>query len=181
MPDEDKRQLRAARLNVSLLNYFMILLAAGVFLIFILYGSGLLLRQTEQSALQLIEANDTKAEVFESTQTQITELSGRLSDAKAVLDTQRSYSSILQTIGKGMTPGTVIDEIALTPAVVSGEPLVVTIYATSSTATVALQESLENSGIFSSVTISSITESTAVPGYSVTASMTLTLTPEAGR
>ncbi len=181
MPDEDKRQLKAARLNVSLLNYFMILLVAGAFLVFILYGSGVLLRQTEESARQLIEANNTKADVFETTQTQITELSGKLSDAKAVLDTQRSYSAILDAIGKGMTPGTVIDEIALTPATVSGEPLVVTIYATSSTATVELQESLEQSGLFTSVTISSITESTAVSGYSVTASMTLTLTPEAGR
>lgn len=181
MPDESKKQLKAARLNVSILNYFLILLGAGVFLLFILYGSGLLLRQTEESAKQLILANDTKAEVFDATQAQITELSAQLSDARTVLDGQRSYSKILAAIGQGMTPGTVIDELSLTPAALNGEPFVATIFATSSTATVELQESLENSGTFSSVTISSITQSNAVEGYTVSASMTLTLTPGAGR
>lgn len=181
MPDEAKRQLKAARMNVSLLNYFLVLLVAAVFLVFILYGSGVLLRQTEDSAQQLIIANDTKAEVFDATQTQITQLSGQLTDAKAVLDSQRSFAKILTTIGQGMTPGTVIDELSLTPAALAGEPFVATIFATSSTATVELQESLESSGAFSSVTISSITQSNAVEGYSVSASMTLTLTPGAGR
>lgn len=181
MPDEHKKQLKAAKLNVSLLNYFLVLLGAGVFLVFILYGSGVLLRQTEESAKQLIEANDTKADVFSETQTQIQELSGKLSDARTILDGQRSYSKILATIGQGMTPGTVIDEVSLTPAAIAGEPFVATIFATTSTATVELQESLERSGAFQSVSISSIAQSNAVEGYTVTASMTLTLKPEAGR
>ena len=181
MPDEQKRQLKAARLNVSILNYFLILLGAAAFLLLVLYGSGALLRQTEESARQLIDANDTKADVFNSTQTQITELSTKLNDAKSVLDTQRSYSNILQTIGKGMTQGTVIDELPLTPAAIAGEPFVATVYATTSTATVELQESLERTGIFTSVAISSITDSNIVSGYPVTASMTLSLKPGTGR
>ncbi len=181
MPDEAKRQLRAAKLNVSLLNYFLILLVAAAFLGFILYGSVVLLRQTEESAKQLILANDTKAEVFEETQTQIAGLSAKLSDARVVLDGQRSYTKILQTIGGAMTTGTVIDELSLTPAAISGEPFVATIFATTSTATVELQESLESTGAFSSVAISSISQSDAVEGYPVTASMTLTLTQRAGR
>jgi hypothetical protein len=76
-----------------------------------------------------------------------------------------------------MTPGTVINELSLTPAAIGGEPFVATIYAISSTATVELQESLEATPAFSNVSISSISQSNDVEGYTVSATMTLTLTP----
>jgi len=181
MPDDDKKQLRAARTNVRLLNYFLILVVAAAFLLLVLYGSSFLLRQTQTSAEQLILANDTKAEVFNETQSQISDLSGRLTDARSVLDGQSSYGKIVRAIGDRMTAGTVIKELALTPAAIRGESFVVTIYAVSSTATVELRESLEQSGTFSDISIASITESGAIAGYPVSASMTLSLTPGAGR
>jgi len=60
MPDDTKKQLRAARANVTLTRYILTSLVAFGFLVAILFGSSFVLAQTQTSAEALIEANDTK-------------------------------------------------------------------------------------------------------------------------
>lgn len=176
LPDETKKQLRAARTNVILARYTFIVLLAAAFLGIVLAGSYVLLTQTRSSAQELIAANDTKAEVFSETQQQISVLSSDLSEARIILDQQKSYASVLRALGQSMTAGTVIDEVELTPQSFTGAPISVTLYATSSEATVALGESLRSSGVFSNINIESVSEQGGIEGYPVSATITMAIT-----
>ncbi|MFZ3010123.1 MAG: hypothetical protein WA030_03860, partial [Candidatus Microsaccharimonas sp.] len=75
MPDDIKVQLRAARNNVLLMRYITVIFFAALFLGTILVGAYYLLEQTRISAQKLIDANDTKAEVYSSTKAQVDALS----------------------------------------------------------------------------------------------------------
>src|SRR5689334_1332719 len=110
MPDDTKKELRAARVNVLLIRYMGVIFLAFGFLVLILFGAYLLLDQTKLSAQRLIDANDTKAEVYSSTKTQIETLSNQLSEAKGILDQEVLYSNVLAHIGQQMVPGTIIDK-----------------------------------------------------------------------
>lgn len=175
MPDEAKKQLRAARTNVVLTRYTFILLIGGVLLGLAFFGSYLLLAQTRTSAEQLITANDTKAEVFSDTRQKIASLTANLGEARNVLDQQVSYSNVLRVLGQQMTAGTVIDEITLNEASFRGTPITLTLYATSTDATVRLGDQLQMSGIFTSIAIESVSEQGGIEGYPFSASMTMTV------
>lgn len=175
LPDEAKKQLRAARTNVVLTRYTFIILIAGAFLAMVMAGSYVLLTQTRDSAQELITANDTKAEVFSETQQQVATLTADLGEARTILDQQISYSSVLRSLGQNMPEGTVIDEIELTQASFGGTPVNLTLYATSSEATVAVGERLQASGVFSNVNIESVSEQNGIAGYPVSATITMTI------
>lgn len=176
LPDEAKKQLRAARTNVILSRYTFIVLIAAAFLGLAIAGSYVLLTQTRTSAEQLIAANDTKAEVFSETQQKVATLSADLGEARTILDQQVSYSAVLRALGENMPEGTVIDEVELNQASFGGTPISITLYATSSEATVAVGESLQASGVFGSVNIESVSEQGGVAGYPVSATITMTIT-----
>lgn len=175
MPDDTKKQLRAARANVTLSRYILISIIAFGFLVALLFGSSFVLAQTQTSAEALIEANDTKASVFEETQTQIDQLSQDLGSARTVLDQQISYSSILRSLGTAMTPGTVLDSFELSDTAASGSPVEVRIYATNTEALTRLRDSLANSPSFSSADLGSVSSQDGIEGYPVSATMTIVI------
>ena len=175
LPDNTKVQLRAARVNVILLRYIIVIVIAFAFVAMVLAGSYVLLTQTKTSAEQLIAANDTKAQAFSQTQAEISQLSGTLSGAKSILDQQIIYSDFLRTLGQTMPAGTVMESLTLNDAAFNGTPVVVKVYATSSDAAVGLREQFQANPAFSSVNIESISETGGIDGYPVSASLTLTI------
>ena len=106
MPDDAKKEIRAARVSVILLRYIVVVLLAFVFLVLLLAGSYLVLTQTKNSAKTLIEANSTKAEVYSSTKAQVDTLSSSLIETKSILDQEILYSNVLINIGQQMPAGT---------------------------------------------------------------------------
>src|SRR5690606_12606072 len=71
MPDDMKKQLRAARMNVILIRYITVVVVSSAFVGLVVWGSYLLLGQINTSAQTLIEANDTKASVYDETRQQV--------------------------------------------------------------------------------------------------------------
>jgi hypothetical protein len=176
MPDEDKKELRAARVNVLLVRYMLVIFMAFAFLVLILFGAYFLLSQTKASSQQLIDANDTKAEVYSSTKTQISELSAQLAEAKGILDAEILYSKVLANFGQQMVPGTIIDKITLDSSSFSGTPLTLKVYAKTTGDTVALRERFQQSSFFTDVSFQTVSDSSGgIPGYPISATMTLTL------
>jgi len=176
LPDEAKKELRAARINVLLIRYMGVIFAAFAFLVLILFGSYFLLDQTKVSSQKLIDANDTKAEVYSSTKEQINSLSTQLAEAKGILDQEILYSNVLVNIGQQMVPGTIIDKVSLDSASFSGTPLTLTVYAKTTDDAVALRDRFQGSALFSNVNFQTISDSaSAITDYPVSATMTLQL------
>lgn len=176
MPDDAKKELRAARVNVLLIRYMGVIFAAFTFLVFILFGSYFLLNQSKSSSEQLIAANDTKADVYKTTREQINTLSDQLAGAKAILNKEVLYSDVLVDIGQRMTPGTIIDKISLTAASFSGTATTLKVFAKTTNDAVALRDSFQQSSLFKNVSFQTVSDSNSgVVDYPVSATLTLTL------
>lgn len=176
MPDDIKRELRAARTNVLLVRYMIVISFAALFLLFVLAGSLYLLNQTKLSSQQFIDANDTKAEVFSSTKAQVEALSASLSEARGILDQEILYSNVLINFAQQMPSGAVIDKLTLDGSSFSGTPLTMTVYARTTNDALAVQDRFKSSSYFSDVTFQTVSDSSGgIDGYPVSATLTLTL------
>lgn len=180
MPDDVKKELRAARVNVMLARYIGILVLAGLFLALVLFGSFYLLNQSRESSLKLIEANGVKADVYSSTKAQVNELSGSLAGARDILDQEVRYSNILINFAQLMPTGTVIDKITLDTTAFNA-PITVSVYAQTTDDAVALRDRFQGSSLFTDVNFQSISETGGIQGYPVSATMTLTLNKAAAQ
>lgn len=176
LPDDYKRELRAARMNVQLTRYMGVILMAGAFLLLILAGSYYLLNQTKLSSQQLIDANNVKADVFSTTKEKVDQLSAGLAGTKVILDQEIRYSNVLLHFAQQMPAGTVFDKLSLNSSAFEGAPLTLTVYAQTTEEAVALRDAFQQSAFFSEVNFQAISDSGAgIEGYPVSATMTLTL------
>jgi len=176
MPDTAKQQLRAARMNIVLVRYINVLIISAVFLGFVIWGSYFLLAQINGSAKTLTEANDTKAAVYSQTKAQVDTLSASLREAGTILDQEVLYSNVLINIAQQMPANTVIDKITLDATSFNGTPLTLKVYAKTSSDAVSLRDKFQGSPFFSNVNFQSVSDTTTdIPGYPVSATMTLTL------
>lgn len=179
MPDDLKKEIRSARVNVVLTRYIVVILLAFSFLVLLLGGSYVVLTQAKASAQALTNSNQARNAVYNTTKTQVTALSSRLSEAKSILDQEILYSKVLKNIGQQMPVGTVIDSVVLDTASFSGTPLSLKAYAKTNDAAAALRQKFQSSPIFSKVTFDSVSDTAGIAGYPVSVSMTLTITKAA--
>lgn len=176
MSPDVKKELRAARTNVTLLHYMVVIIISAAFLALILWGSFILLGQIQDSSKRLIDANDTKAEVYSQTKQQVDSLSASLNEAKGILDKEILYSNVFVNIAQQMPPGTIIDKIALDATSFSGTPITLKVYAKTNADAVALRDRFQNSAFFSKVNFQSVSDTSGgIDGYPVSATLTLTL------
>jgi len=176
MPDETKKEIRAARVNVMLARYIFVIIAAFLFLVMLLAGSYVVLTQTKQSAQLLIDSNDTKAAVYSTTKAQVDTLSASLSEARTILDQEILYSKVLANIGQQLPEGTVIGSLNITSANFSGTPLNIDAYAKTNEGAVALREKFQTSPYFTDIKLQSVTDgSTGINGYPVKVSLSLVM------
>ena len=182
MPDEAKKEIRAARVNVILFRYIAIIVLAFLFLLMLLGGSYIVLGRTQASAEMTIDANNTKADVFSSTKAEVDALSSSLSEARNILDQEILYSNVLINIGQQMPEGTVLERIALNSASFTGTPVSLKAYAVTNDAALALRERFQSSPFFTNVNFESVSETAGgIPGYPVSVSMTVTITRAAAQ
>ncbi|RWZ78265.1 MAG: hypothetical protein EOT05_00670 [Candidatus Microsaccharimonas sossegonensis] len=179
LPDSDKREIRAARTNTILGRYIIIILLACAFLVLLLAGSYIVLRQTKQSADRLILVNSTKASSYNSTKSQVDALNASLATTKTILDQEILYSNVLINIGQQMPAGTVLSSIALDAASFTGTPLTLKAYAKTPDSATALRQKFQSTPLFTNVSFNPVSDSTGIDGYPVSVSMTLTLTKAA--
>lgn len=113
LPDDYKKNIRAARWNVTLINYNLILLGSllVVFAVFgLLYFA---LENSRASAVTSKDSNQQLASGFSKDQSIASEFVANLSIAKTILDNEMSYTSLINAITEALPNGVILDSINL--------------------------------------------------------------------
>lgn len=174
MPDQAKADIRAARVNVVLVRYIIIVILAFAFLLLLLFGTYVILTQTKTSAQELIDASAAKNQAYTSTVQQLNSLNISLNKAKSVVSQEIDYSTVLTNIGRQMPAGTVLDTLSLSAASFNGTPTTLRAYAKTQEDGVALREQFQKSAYFSKVTLDSFSGTGGATDYPVVLSLTVT-------
>lgn len=155
MPYDTKKQTAAARFNVMLLRFVVILAFAAGFLIMTSSAAYLFLLNNKLSA----EKQQIKIDLSSSpTQKRANTFRSNLTVSKSILDRQISYGDIVTEIGKTLPTGTVLESLSLNDTSL-GTTTQLKILSTSSDNETELKQNIENSNLFSNYKFESSTSS----------------------
>ncbi len=174
LPDDAKREIHAARTNVTLVKYIVVLGLGVIFLCLISITVYFVLVSTRASAEAIVAENMSKTTAYSSVQAQANALRSSLASAKTILDKEVAYTKILTGITKVMPAGVVLDTLSLSPATL-GVPITIQAYAKTTSDALALKDNFQRTPLFSSVALLSLENSTQsqAGGYPITISLSL--------
>ncbi len=175
-----KKDIRAARTNVKLLNYIIILGFGVVFLIIVGTVVYFVLNNTQANAQKLISLNQSKSAAYTSVEAQGNTLRSELSSAKTILDQEVVYTKIITGIATLMPKGVILNSLSLSPATL-GAPVTMQFFATTNAAALALKNSFQSSPLFSNVTFESLSSTGGEDSYPVNVSLSLTINKSAAQ
>jgi capsular polysaccharide biosynthesis protein len=175
LPKSYKSDIHAARANVILIRYSIIIVFAFIFLVLILAGSIILLSTTKESSEKIIEVNASNAAKYQETATDIKNLTDSLNSSRVVLDQQVEYSKVLTAIGGAMPTGTIIGKLEVSDTSFDGaKPTVITVYATNNDTAGQLTQALQSVPGVVNAKIDSISATGGITNYPVSATLTVT-------
>lgn len=182
LPDEMKKETRAARSNVTLFNYIIIIFLAFLFLTGVFATVYIVLTNTKTDAENVIKQNHSRTSSYTSVQQQADSLRSSLATAKAILDKQTLYSKVLVGIAGAMPTGVVISTLNLSPTAL-GTPITLQAYAKTTADALKLKDSFQQSSLFSSVSFQSLTpgSASAASGYPIGITLSLTINKSAAK
>lgn len=179
LPNQEKRELQAARTNVLLIRYNAIWLGAVVLLTLATGGVYAVLANEKAAAEQTISENEAQAQEFAATSSAAEQFRNNLTTAKTILDNEITYSNVLVEIAQIVPSGVVLENLDL-DASTFGNSTTFSAKARSYDSALSLKEAFENSSIFTDVNFQSI--STAEEdngGYPVSIQLNATISKEA--
>lgn len=175
LPNEEKRQIRAARTNVILLRYLIIIALAFMFLALITGASYYMLHQVNASSQQQIaDRSNAGSKRRSTTSAQNQSFEASLVQAESLLATQVSYSTVLEHLGSALPSGVVLKSLTLT-ANSFNQPTSLEFLATSDSVANQLEKSLQASPYFSSVTPGTVNNDSGDPTYPISITYTVTI------
>lgn len=157
LPDDQKRNIQAARMNVVLLRYVFITASAIALLAVICLLFYFALASIKANALSKTTDNSLKAASYNSVRKQADEYKSNLSIANKVLSNSVDYTSVVFAITSLLPPGVVLDNLSL-KAADFGQQTTISARAKSYDAATKLKESFQNSKLFSNVYLQSLTD-----------------------
>lgn len=184
LPDDTKKQIKAARLNSILVKYLFILLFASAFLILSCLGVYILLINSKPKAATSHQTSSTSSSQsnqseYSIAKSQLDTITTNITNSKALLQNQVSYSNIIVSIGENLPPNVVLANLSLSNTNL-GTPIVLSAKAKSSSDVAKTKDSLQKSQIFTNVGIQG--EKT-IPndstGYPISFSINLTINKSA--
>lgn len=163
LPDDTKRDIKAARMNVTLLryNFFTALAVAGLALACLAFYA--MLGASQSLAISKSNDNSIKAESFNDIRKQADEYRANLAIANKVLGNSVNYTSVIFTITKLLPSGVVLDSLNLNAADF-GQQTTFSARAKSYADATRLKESFQNSKVFTNVYLQSLTDSSSEQG-----------------
>lgn len=174
LPDESKKELKAARANVSLVNYLIFLFLGVVFLTLISAGVYIVLVNTKTDAENVITSTQSKNASFDTIEQQGAALRSGLSTAKSILNEEVVYTKIITGIANLIPPGVVLDSLNLNPNTI-GAPTTMQFFAKTTNDALRLKDNFQSSPMFTNVSFQSLSSSTNAGDYPVTATLALTI------
>jgi capsular polysaccharide biosynthesis protein len=176
LPSDKKAEIRAARTNLILVRYIIILILAISFIAVAMYVTYSVLAMTKTSNEAVVASNDLSSEVYSSTRQQVSALNDSLRESKVVIDQEVRYSKVFVNLAQLMPAGTLFDKISLNGNSFLGTASNLRVYAKSTTETDSLRQNFERSSMISGVTVTIVTATdSGVDGYPVSADVTMTL------
>lgn len=181
LPDETKRQLRAAHANTALVKYVMFLGLAIAFLVIACGGTYLLLVNDKAINEKLAQTSNNGSSSTSSVQSQADKLQADLVTSKAIINQQLLYSDIITGIGAAMPAGAVIDGISLSDTILNS-PITVQVRATSSNIEPTMKANFQRSSLFSSYSlVSTMPNAGDASGYGTLMTISLTINKGAAK
>jgi Tfp pilus assembly protein PilN len=149
---EDKKQLRAARGNVVLRSYFM-LLGLAVLLMGAVFGFGLFMTSTQKAEAESSKAASEQASLaYKVTRDQAAAFTKDLSIAKTILASDVRFSTLITNIAAIVPPNVILSNLSLGSNNLTA-PLTLSGKASSYDNVVRFKNDLEASDIFENVKI----------------------------
>lgn len=173
LPPDVKKQYRAARMNVIISRYNVMLLCATVFLALAIGVAQVYLKTASDAADQTIADNANKAQAYASTKLEADAFRSQLSDAKTTMDGQISYSKALLAIAAAMPSGASLKALQLNDKSF-GIPIKLTFTVDDEATARALLQDLEASPAISGVTRGNVSLQTGSDKFDLDVTMTLT-------
>lgn len=164
LPQEEKRQLAAARTNTLLLRYSILLSVIIVFLAFETLGMYFVVDAGTAQNKATIEENKQRTAAYATTKQEADTLTTNLATAKYILGKQAPYTELILTLANSLPQGSVLDVLALDPATFD-TPTTLTINTTSYSKSIEVKTALQNAKLngktplFSSVSFESVSAS----------------------
>lgn len=157
LPDDTKRDIKAARMNILMLEYnvytFLSILAIiGICAIFYVY-----LNYTQSLASLTSTENSAKASKLASVQKEADEYVSNLTTAKKIFDESINYTDVLLAITELIPAGVLLDSINLS-AEQFGGPMQFAAHAKTVEGAAELKNNMQKSELFSDVQILSISD-----------------------
>ena len=174
LPYDMKKQTRAARTNVALIRYVVVLGIAIAFVTLACGASYVFLSFEKSTNDQVAERTKTQKVSPNSAQGQVNTLRSKLTTAKNILDQQFTYSDVLTSLGTLLPKGTVLDSLSLTNSSF-GTSVNLKVHATSADLESKLSQAFANSTQFSGYTLITKTDDTSYSGYPTAISFSVTL------
>lgn len=179
LPPETKAQISAARANRLLLRYNLLLLAAVAFLLIAVIIVYVYLGNAKTVAEATIADNRSKVSDYSAIESQASAFRQNLARAKQILDSDVTYTKVILSIARVLPSGIVLDTLSLNSETF-GSPTTLTANARDYAAVLSLKDSLQNSNLFSNVSIQTI--SNAGDGeYPLSVTLSVTIQKEAAK
>ena len=172
LPLAEKRQLKAARTNVLLVRYNILLLGAVIFLGMATGITYVYLNNTAANSEKVISDNQAKVSAYSATATQAEQFRSNLSIAKQILDHEVTYSKIIVGIAQILPSGVVFTSLNL-DAQTFGTETTFTAQAKSYDRALALKDAFQASPLFSNVHFQSITTTDGTYPVSINLNVTI--------
>lgn len=156
LPPNEKKQLRAARANVLLLRYNLLVLGALIFLVVGLSGVYIYLTTQKQAAEFTIQENSKRESKYSLVKQDADKFRSELSSAKNILNSQVSYSKAFIRFSSLFPASTALkDKVELNESMYT-TPVVLGVKVKNEAAAQAVLDSFKSSKYVTSVTKDSI-------------------------
>ena len=143
LSDDNKKEIRAGRANVIILNYLLLTLAATGILFVIIAVAYFTLSQMRAGAQQRVDQSILASAAYSDTQQSAKEFRDNLATAKQIIDKEITYSALVLKIAETIPSGVYLESLSLS-AETAGTPTVFTARARNVDRALALKSSLEN-------------------------------------
>lgn len=165
---EQQRDIRAARVNITLLQYCAMFVVLGV-VIGLVYGLGFWLVGQDKAAVNdKLLSQSEQSEAYAEVEKEAESFRQNLSVAKNILSKETSYSSFLTTLAADIPSGTILTSLSVGEAtpVDAKKGMTLDGRAISYAKVLELKNKLEQSALFENVSIVSATRPDDISGLS---------------
>ncbi len=176
LPNETKKQMRAARINALLAKYIGVLLISVIFLALACVTSYFFLINSKATAEKVITFNQTKSDSYSSVLSQANAINASFSVASSIISQQISYSDIIMGIGAALPSGVVLNSLSVSKDNI-GTPIVLKLSAQNAEKATELKANFQKYPLFSGYIFQSSTlNSSGSGGYPVEITIGITIT-----